>query len=77
MPQLRMEVINRAYAAILAAKTPAERVAMADSAHRTACSMIRSRLMQLHPDWTDEQRHREFLRRLLGDGANGYLAARS
>jgi hypothetical protein len=36
MEQLRIEVIDRAYAAILAAKTPAERVAMADSAHRAA-----------------------------------------
>ena len=77
MTQHRVEVIDREYAAILAAKTPAERVAMANAAHRAACSMIRNRVMQLHPEWTDSQRHREFLRRLLGDGASGYLAAHS
>jgi Rv0078B-related antitoxin len=76
MTQHRIEVIDREYAAILAAKTPAERVAMANAAHRAACIMIRSRVLQLHPEWTDEQRHREFLRRLLGDGANEYLASR-
>ena len=71
----RIEVIDREYAAILAAKTPAERVAMAYAAHQAACSMIRCRVMQLYPDWTDEQRHREFLRRLLGDAAKEYLAS--
>lgn len=71
----RVEVIDREYAAILAAKTPAERFAMATAAHRAACSMIRNRVLQLHPEWTEAQRHREFLRRLLGDGARGYLEA--
>ena len=76
MKQLRIEVIDRDQAAILAAKTPAERVALADSAHRAARMMIQARVLQLHPEWTDEQRHREFLRRLLGHGADEYLAAR-
>jgi hypothetical protein len=74
--QLRIEVIDRVYAAILAAKTPAERIAMADSAHRAARIMIESRVRQLHPDWTDEQRHHEYLRRLLGHGADRFLASR-
>ena len=74
--RLRIEVIDRDYAAVLASKTPAERVAMADSAHRAARSMIRSGVAQLHPDWTDTQRHREFLRRLLGHGADGVPEAR-
>jgi hypothetical protein len=76
MTQHRIEVIDRDYAAILAAKTPAERVALASAAHQAACSVVRARVLQLHPDWTDEQRHREFLRRVLGDGANEYLASR-
>jgi hypothetical protein len=76
MQQLRIEVIDRAYAAILAAKTPAERLAMADSAHRTARIMVESRVRQLYPEWTDEARHREYLRRLLGNGAARYLASR-
>jgi hypothetical protein len=76
MEQLRIEVIDRVYAAILAAKTPAERIAMADSAHRAARTMVESRVRQLYPNWTDEERHREYLRRLLGDGAARYLASR-
>lgn len=66
----RIEVIDRTYAAILAAKTPAERVAMTNAAHRTARTILRSRVEQLHPDWTPEERQREFLRRLLGDGTD-------
>jgi hypothetical protein len=76
MQQLRIEVIDRGYAAILAAKTPAERLAMADSAHRTARIIVESRVRQLYPEWTDEERHREYLRRLLGNGAARYLASR-
>ena len=76
MEPLRIEVIDRAYAAILAAKTPAERIAMANAAHRTARTIVQSRVLQLHADWTSEQRHREYLRRLLGHGADRYLAAR-
>jgi hypothetical protein len=75
MGPLRIEVIDRGYAAVLAAKTPAERVAMADAAHRAARIMIQSRVRQLHPDWTDSERHREFLRRLLGDGAARSVAS--
>ena len=75
MNEHRVEVVDRTYAAILAAKTPAERVAIADSAHRSARRMLRSRIEQLHPDWSDDEKQREFLRRLLGHGADGYLAA--
>ena len=75
MQSPRIEVIHREYAKVLAAMTPAQRVAMASDAHRTARTMLQSLLKQLYPDWTDEQRHREFLRRLLGHGADEYLAA--
>lgn len=75
MNKLRIEVIDRTYAAVLAAKSPAERVAMADGLHRAARQMLAARVAQLHPEWNDEQRHREVLRRLLGRGADGYLAA--
>ena len=50
MEPLRIEVIDRTYAAILAAKTPAERAAMANSAHRTARIMVESRVRQLYPE---------------------------
>ena len=75
MKSYRIEVIDRTYAAILAAKTPAERVAMADAANRAGRQMVKSRILQLHPDWDDLRRQREFLRRFLGHGADGYLAA--
>lgn len=74
MALLRIEVIDSDYAKILAGKTPAERIAMASAAHRTARTMIQSCLKQLYPQWTDEERHREFLRRMLGHGADRYLA---
>jgi hypothetical protein len=66
----RVEVIDRAYAAILAAKTPAERVAMAASAHRSARTMIHARIDQILPNAMAEVRQREFLRRMLSRGAN-------
>ncbi len=72
----RIEVIDRTYAAILASKTPAERIAMADASHRTARTLLHQRILQLHPEWSVERRRGEYLRRLLGHGADGYLAAR-
>ena len=76
MTQHRIEVIDREYAAILAAKSPVERAAMRDAAHRAARAMVRSRVLQLYADWTVEHRDDEYLRRMLGDGAIGYLASR-
>ncbi len=62
MEQLRIEVIDRVYAAVLAAKTPAERIAMANAAHRTARTIVHGRVLQLHLDRTGDQRQcdREF-----------------
>ncbi len=75
MKRFRIEVIDRDFAAVLAAKTPAERIAIADSAHRFARTMLRGRVLQLYPNWSEEERQLEYLRRLLGHGADGYLAA--
>ena len=75
MSSPRIEVIDRIQAAILAAKTPAERIALANSAHCAARIMVMSRVRQLYPDWSAEEQQREFLRRLLGHGADRYLAA--
>ncbi len=72
---IRVEVIDWKTAEILAQKTPEQRIAIANSAHNAACTMIKSVVASLHPDWTEEQRHREFLRRLLGRGADQYLAS--
>lgn len=69
MGPLRIEVIDRVYADILARKTPAERIAIADSAHRTARVVLKSRITQLHPDGNEDVQLQEFLKRMLGDGA--------
>jgi anti-sigma factor RsiW len=71
-----VEVIDRAYAAILAAKTPAERVAMMDSMHRAARLMLESRVRELFPHAAPAERKREYLRRLLGHGTIADLEAR-
>jgi hypothetical protein len=76
IPKHRVEVIDREYAAILSVKTPAERVAMGDSCHRAARILVRSRIEELQPMWSDEEKQQEFLRRILGDGATRYLASR-
>lgn len=75
MESARIEVIDRVYAAILAAKTPAERVAMADRSHRCARMIVQCRIQQLHPEWTAEEQQNEFLRRILGHGADRYFAS--
>jgi hypothetical protein len=76
MPEHRVEVIDRAYAAILAAKTPAERVAIMDSLHRRARRFLADRVGELFPDAAPETRRREYLRRLLGDGTVADIEAR-
>ena len=55
MKRLRIEVIDRTYAAILAAKTPTERVAIIDDAYRTARVIVAAGARHRHPEWTDEQ----------------------
>ncbi len=76
MPKHRVEVIDRTYAAILAAKTPAQRVAMMDSMHRCARELLTGRVGELFPDATPEKLRREYLRRLLGHGTVADLEAR-
>jgi hypothetical protein len=65
MQRLRIEVIDRAYAALLAAKTPAERLAMVFEAHRTARILAEAGARHLHPEWTDEQIRAEAVRRIM------------
>ena len=76
MPKHRVEVIDRAHAAILAAKTPAERVAIMDSMHRDARRFLAHRVDELFPEATPEKRRHEYLRRLLGHGTVADLEAR-
>jgi hypothetical protein len=61
-----IEVVEEAVAAILRAKTPAERILQAAAAHRTARALMTAQIRSQHPDWNDEQISRELLRRLTG-----------
>jgi hypothetical protein len=60
----RIEVIDRTYAAILAAKTPAERAGMIQDCHTSARIVLAAGERLRHPDWTDEQVARAVAERL-------------
>jgi hypothetical protein len=62
--RIRIEVIDRRYAAILAAKTPAERVAMVAAAHRMARILAESGARHLHPDWSEGEIQYDVARRM-------------
>ena len=69
MQRLRIEVIDRAYAAILAAKSPADRVGMVAEAYRTARMLVEAGVRHQHPAWTELQIQSEVVRRMT-HGAN-------
>jgi hypothetical protein len=69
MEKLHIEVIGRDYAAILAAKTPAERAWMIGDCHRAARIILAAGERLRHPDWTEEQIARAVSMR-IADGAN-------
>ena len=68
MPKHRVEVIDRAYAAILAAKTPAERVAMIQDCHRSARVIMAAGERMRHPALTEDA-IAEIVGRRMMDGA--------
>ena len=59
----QIEVIDDAVAAMYRAKTPAERVAIACQANRTARQILAARIQSLHPDSTENDVNREVARR--------------
>lgn len=61
----QIEVVDEAVAAILRQKTPAERIAIASDAHRTARAMLAAQIRSQHADWTDEQVREEVVRSLM------------
>ncbi len=65
MQPLRIEVIDRVSAAILAAKIPAEKVAMVAESWRTARLLAEAGARYLHPDWSDLQIQQEVARRMM------------
>jgi hypothetical protein len=60
----QIEVVDEAVAAILRMKTPAERVAMAADANRTARYLMAGGIRLRHPEWSDEQIAAEVVRRM-------------
>lgn len=62
----QIEVINDDVAAMYRAKTPAERIAIACQANRTARQILAARIQSLRPEWTGEEVNREVARRFTG-----------
>jgi len=63
----RIEVVDDVIARILAAKTPAERVAMIGDAHDTARALVAAGTRLRHPSWTESEIAADVARRMLGD----------
>ena len=61
----KIELLDDATVAILRAKTPAERLAMAFECNRTTRLLIADQLRMQHPDWTDGQIQSDVARRML------------
>ena len=61
---LNVEMMDERMADVLRAKTPAERLAIANGMWRSARRMIEAILRAERPDWTDEAIRREVARRM-------------
>jgi hypothetical protein len=61
---LNVEMMDDAMANVLRAKTPAERLAIANGLWRSASRMIEAILRAEQPDWTDDAIRREVARRM-------------
>jgi hypothetical protein len=62
--RLNVEMVDDTMADVLRAKSPAERLAIANGMWRHAHRMIASILRAEHPDWTDDEIRREVARRM-------------
>jgi hypothetical protein len=61
----KYDVIDDTYAALLATKTPVEKVAMVGDAHETAKVLVAAGVRMRHPDFNEEQIKREVCRIML------------
>lgn len=59
-----IEVMDDDMAAVLRAKTGAQRLQIADRLFAFARDLITARIRQEHPDWSVQQQRREIARRL-------------
>ena len=60
----QIEVMDETMAAVLRAKTPAERLEIGFGLWTSAQNMLRTHLATKHPDWDDARVSREVARRL-------------
>ena len=60
----QIEVVDDDIAAVLRAKTPAERVAMIFAANRTMRLVVEGSIRTRHPDWNDDRVAQEVVRRM-------------
>lgn len=60
----KLEVVDDAMARVYAAKSGAERLAIASGMFRSARDMLLSHLRTEHPEWNEERVHQEATRRL-------------
>lgn len=60
----RIEVIDDTVAAILRAKSPDERLAMAFECHEMGRAILRTQIASAHSDWTPKQIQAEVARRM-------------
>jgi hypothetical protein len=67
--RLRIEVIDRTYAAFLSARTPAERAWMIGDCHRSARIVLAAGERTRNPTWTEQQISRAVSKRIV-DGAD-------
>jgi Rv0078B-related antitoxin len=61
---LNVEMMDDRMAEVLRAKSPAERLAIADGMWRSARGMIEAILRDERPDWTDDEIQRQVARRM-------------
>ena len=61
----RIEVVDHDVAAILRAKTPAERILMIDDANQFVRQLIAGHLKTRFPEWSDDQIQEEVARRMI------------
>lgn len=59
-----VEIMEDAMADILRQKTPLDRLRIAGRMWLSARVVLRGSIRTFHPDWTEEQVHREMVRRL-------------
>jgi len=60
----RYEIMDDAMAEVFRGKTPDEKLAMLDGMWRMARNLIRDKLRQDHPEWSEDQVAHETARRM-------------